>query len=60
MADTNSWSDVWNMPMTPRNRGNPNWERGEIWEEALLDYNILKFSMLAMNGPTTGLIQLGI
>ena len=40
MADTNSYSDVWNMPMTARNASNPNWHRGEVWEEALLDYNI--------------------
>ena len=40
MADTNSWSPLWNMPLTDQNKYRPGWARGEKWEDALLDYNI--------------------
>ena len=39
LGDINSWSEMWNMPATV-NPDNPNWARGEVWEDVILDHNI--------------------
>ena len=38
LGDLNSWSFEWGMPM--RNPNNINWWRGEVWEDAMLDYDM--------------------
>ena len=38
LGDLNAWSFEWGMPM--RNPNNINWWRGEVWEEAMIDFGM--------------------
>ena len=43
LGDTNSWSEIWEMPM--RNPNSINWWRGEAWEDACLQYDMMPLNI---------------